>query len=171
MTTKKSLKENKQGLSTKEITICGLFIALSMLFSYLEALIPVSIGIPGVKLGLANLVTIVAMYHLSLPLVFAIACIRVLLSSLLFSNMMVFVYSIAGAFFSILVMYIVKSFKCFSKVGVSVTGGVFHNVGQLVVAFLMLENRNVLYYAPVLVISGVVAGALIGLLASMIRKG
>ncbi len=157
-------------MTTKDISIGGLFVALSMLFGYLEALLPFSIGIPGVKLGLANLVTIVAMYHLSVPVVIAIAVLRVMLSSLLFSNMMVMIYSLAGALISIYVMYICKRAKCFSKVGVSIAGGVFHNMGQLFVAFVLIQNQNVWYYAPILIVSGVIAGGIVGWLASLLSR-
>lgn len=152
------------------VSICGMLIALAMIFSYLEALVPISLGIPGVKLGLANLVTIVAVYQLSVYETIMIAIIRIVLSSVLFSNLTVMLYSLAGAALSLIVMLLLKQCKVFSRAGVSIGGGVAHNIGQLSVAFLMLENQKVLYYAPVLIISGTVAGALIGVLAAMIIK-
>ncbi len=158
----------KQNMTTRRLALCGMLIALAMVLSYLEALIPIPLGIPGVKLGLANLVTIIAVYKLKWQDVFLISAARIILSGILFSNMTVILYSMAGALLSILVMLFMKRCRIFGRVGVSIGGGVAHNAGQLVVAFIMLENQNVFYYAPVLILAGCAAGAGIGILAGMI---
>ncbi len=158
----------KQNMTTRRLALCGMLIALAMVLSYLEALIPIPLGIPGVKLGLANLVTIIAVYKLKWQDIFLISATRIILSGILFSNMTVILYSMAGALLSILVMLFMKRCRIFGRVGVSIGGGVAHNAGQLVVAFIMLENQNVFYYAPVLILAGCAAGAGIGILAGMI---
>lgn len=157
-------------MTTKRLTLCGLLIALAMIFSYLEALIPFSLGIPGVKLGLANLVTIVAVYKLRWTDVLMISVFRVVLSGILFSNLAVILYSLAGAFLSIFVMLLMKRCRIFGRVGVSIGGGVAHNIGQLLAALLMIDSRTLLYYAPVLLLSGSFFGAVIGMLAGLILK-
>lgn len=164
----------RQSMTTENkiyrICLSGMLIGLGMIFSYLEALVPINLGVPGVKLGLANLVTIVALYQLNVKSAALIAFVRVILSSILFSNMTVMLYSLAGAALSLLVMAILARIDIFSKTGVSIAGGVAHNIGQLLVAWLVIENANVLYYLPVLLIAGTVAGACIGILASLISK-
>ena len=154
----------------RRVARCGMLTALAMIFSYLEALIPVSLGIPGVKLGLANLVTMVAVYELPVADVCLISAVRIVVSGVLFSNATVILYSLAGAACSIFVMLLMKKTGRFSKVSVSVAGGVAHNLGQLAVAFVVIEHKSILYYAPVLVLSGVVAGSMIGVLASIVLK-
>ncbi len=152
------------------VCICGMMIALAMIFSYLEALIPVSPGIPGVKLGLANVVTMVALYQLSFREAALIGVIRVILSSILFSNLMVMLYSLAGTILSLIVMLILKRCNVFGITGVSVGGGVAHNMGQLIVAFIILENQTVMYYAPALILFGTAAGVVIGIFAGVITR-
>lgn len=157
-------------MTTKRLTLCGMLIALAMIFSYLEALVPFSFGIPGVKLGLANLVVIVAIYKLKWTDVLMISVLRVLLSGILFYNLAVILYSLAGALLSIFVMLLMKRCRIFSRVGVSIGGGVAHNIGQLLAAFFVIDSRTLLYYMPVLLLSGSFFGALIGILAGLILQ-
>lgn len=152
------------------VCLSGMFIGLAMVFSYLEALVPVHVGIPGVKLGLANLVTIVALYKLDAGYAAWISLVRVVLSAMLFGNMTVMLYSLAGAAISLCIMVLLVRTRLFGMTGVSIAGGVAHNVGQLFVAWLVIENQNVLYYMPVLLLAGTAAGACIGLLASAVMK-
>ena len=150
--------------------LCGVMIALAMVLSYLESLVPVFVAIPGVKLGLANIVTIVALRKLGTREACVISLGRVMLSSLLFGNFVMLIYSLAGANLSIKVMIIVSKIKIFSITGVSICGAVAHNFGQIVVAFIMLENIHIFYYMAVLFIVGAISGALMGMMAGYIIK-
>ncbi len=154
----------------KMTAMCGVFIALALVLSYLETLIPLNFAVPGIKLGLANLVTIVAMFKLGLKPAILISLGRIVLSGILFGNITIIIYSLAGAGLSIIVMFIVKKIKAFSVTGISICGAVSHNMGQIIVAAVVMENANILYYMLVLCITGAVAGTFIGILASIILK-
>ena len=153
---------------TKRIAYCAMLTALAMIFGYVEALIPFSFGVPGIKLGLANLVIVVALYMLSANQVFFIQLARIVLVSFLFGNMSMMLYSLAGGILSFFVMCLLKRKKDFSIIGVSIAGGVSHNIGQLIVASLVVQNIWLAYYLPVLMIAGLVTGFLIGVLAHKI---
>mgnify|MGYP002224179541 CR=1 FL=1 len=118
----------------------GMFLALSLIFSYVETLIPISFGIPGIKLGLANIVTVTALYYAGTKEAFVLAILRNILTGFLFGNLFAIFYSIAGSCFSILIMHLLKKRGSFSVIGVSIAGGVFHNIGQLLVAMLVVES-------------------------------
>ena len=124
----------------KMTAMCGVFIALALVLSYLESLVPLNFAVPGVKLGLANLVTIVALYMLGLKPAILISIGRIILSGILFGNVTVIIYSLAGAGLSIVVMCIVKKIKIFSVTGISICGAIAHNIGQIVVAAFVMEN-------------------------------
>lgn len=158
-------------LSTKRITYTGMFVAIAMVFSYLESMIPVNIAVPGIKLGLANMVTIVVMYRLRISDAWIVSLVRVVLSSLLFGNMTVMVYSMAGAVLSLLVMTLCRKKDLFGLLGTSILGGVSHNAGQIAMAALLMKSGNIMLYMPVLCISGTIAGVCIGLAgAVLVRK-
>ena len=148
----------------------GLFTALAMIFGYVEAILPISVGIPGVKLGLANIVVLFALYYLKPSEAFLINIVRIILVSFMFGNLSVMLYSLAGGVLSFCAMLLFKKSGKFSVYGVSVAGGVFHNVGQLLVAMLVLETMSLVYYGPVLLISGVVTGLVIGIVSSEVIK-
>lgn len=148
----------------------GVFTALALIFSYVETLIPVNFGIPGVKLGLTNLIIVVALYKLPLKEVYLLSVARILLSGFLFGNYFSILYSLAGGLLSLTVMALLKRQNGFSVMGISVAGGVFHNIGQMVVAMLVVETFSVAYYFPVLMIAGLVTGLLIGILANEMLK-
>lgn len=148
----------------------GMMIALAFLLSYVETLIPISLGVPGVKLGLANLVTIVALYVIGVKGAVIISLVRILLVSLTFGNMFSMFYSLGGGILSLVLMAPAKSKRLFSQTGVSIIGGVGHNIGQLAVAAFVVENAAVFYYLPFLLAAGTVAGALIGLLGGIVTK-
>ena len=150
---------------SKRVAKCGLLIALAMVFSYVEVLIPFNFGIPGIKLGLANLIVVVGFYSMKTTDVIAISLVRIFLSGLLFGNLMSILYSLSGGILSIIVMLLLKRLHRFSIVGVSIAGGVFHNIGQIIVAMLILENFAVAVYLPPLLIAGTITGMLIGILA------
>lgn len=169
---KKNIKNSKDSKisstsrsSAKNVAVTGVFIALAMVFSYIETFIPINVGVPGVKLGLANIVTIVVLHKLGAGRAVLVSLIRIVLSAMLFGNMTVMLYSLAGAMVSLLVMAMLCKLKFFSIAGISIAGGVAHNMGQLVLAMFMLSDQHVLYYAPVLIISGTIAGIVTGILA------
>ena len=154
----------------KRIAYYGLLVALAFIFSYVESLIPLNFGIPGIKLGLANLVVIIALYMFGIREAAAISFIRIVLVGFTFSSVAAMVYSLAGGILSLLVMIIAKKSDKLSTLGVSVLGGVFHNVGQIIVAMKILETESLIYYLPVLMVSGIVAGVVIGILAAEVIK-
>ncbi|WP_373216376.1 Gx transporter family protein [Ruminococcus sp. 5_1_39BFAA] len=140
----------------------GLFTAVAIIFGYVETLIPVFAGIPGIKLGLANLAVLFILERYSFREAALVSAVRILVIGFLFGNMFSIVYSLAGAALSLTVMTLMKKWSGFSIMGISVAGGVTHNIGQLLVAIAIVENRSLLYYAPALLVSGVVTGLLIG---------
>lgn len=154
----------------KMTAMCGVFIALALVLSYLESLVPLNFAVPGVKLGLANLVTVVALYMLGLKPAILISIGRIILSGILFGNVTVIIYSLAGAGLSIVVMCIVRKIKIFSVTGISICGAIAHNIGQIAVAAFVMENANILYYMLILCITGAIAGTLIGVLASVVLR-
>ena len=134
-------------------------------------MIPLNIAVPGIKLGLANMVTIVVMYRLRISDAWIVSLVRVVLSSLLFGNMTVMVYSMAGAGLSLLVMTLCRKKDLFGLLGTSILGGVSHNAGQIAMAALLMKSGNIMLYMPVLCISGTIAGVCIGLAgAVLVRK-
>lgn len=133
----------------KKLANMAMLVALAMIFSYVESLIPINFGVPGMKLGVANLVTVTGLYFLEIPEVLAVSVLRVLLTGFLFGNGMSIIYSLAGAVVSLLAMVLVKKMDGNSIVGVSITGDVFHNIGQILVAMAVVENLKLIYYLPV----------------------
>ena len=148
----------------------GMFIAIAMVFSYIESLIPLKIAVPGVKLGLANLVTIVVMVKMDTRSAWMVSLVRVLLSALLFGNMSVMIYSLAGAVLSLIVMTVCMRFRIFGITGMSILGAVSHNAGQVIIAASLMKSGNILIYIPVLCISGTIAGVCIGLAGAVLVK-
>ena len=155
-------------MKTKQIALTAMCVALAMILSYLESLLP-SPGIPGVKLGLANLVVIFALYKLGWGEAAGISLLRVFLVSLLFGHAASLMYSAAGAVLSLAGMIALKKTERLSCVAVSVIGGVLHNVGQILTAWLLM-GPNVIYYLPVLILSGTVAGVAIGVVAALLVR-
>lgn len=157
-------------MKTKKIAYLGLLIALAFVFSYIEFLIPVNIGIPGAKLGLANLVIIVALYTIKERDAFILSMIRIVLVGFTFANLASMLYSLAGGILSFLAMVLAKNSKKFSITGVSVIGGIFHNVGQIIMAICVVKTASLVYYLPVLMVAGIAAGVAIGILGAMVTK-
>lgn len=153
---------------SKKISTCALLVALAMIFSYVETLIPVNLGVPGMKLGIANLVIVIGLYLLKPQEVLFISVVRILLSGFMFGSGMSVIYSLAGGILSFFAMLFLKHTGKFSIVGVSLFGGTAHNIGQLLVAAAVIENMKLFYYLPALVIAGTVTGILIGLIAKRI---
>ena len=158
----------KTRLTTKKVASAALLSSLALIFGYIEFLIPISIGAPGIKLGIANIVIVVALYKLGWKWALPINVVRVLLSALLFGSVFSALYSLAGASLSFIVMALLKKTDKFSIAGVSMAGGVAHNLGQLLIACIAMQTSNVLYYYPVLLISGVATGIGIGILVTIV---
>lgn len=157
-------------MKTREIAETGLLIALALVLSYVESLIPAFVAIPGIKVGLANIVAVYALYGLGFKHAFLISVLRVLLSALLFGTVMTLAYSAAGAVLSLLGMALLKKTGLFGTTAVSVSGAVLHNIGQITVAVFILETDALLYYLPFLILSGVVTGIVIGIISSTTIK-
>lgn len=146
----------------------GVLTALALIFSYVESLIPITVGIPGIKLGLANLLTVFALYKLNKRMALTISVLRIMLSGFLFGNMFSIIYSLAGGILSFCAMIAFKKTNAFTAAGVSIAGGVFHNIGQMIVAILVVESYYVAYYMPVLIIAGAITGLLIGIVTDAV---
>lgn len=155
---------------TKKTAVLGLFIALSLIFSYIESVIPIPLIVPGAKLGLPNTLILLVLYAYGTRDAVVINVARILLSGFLFGNMFSIVYSLSGAFVSFVVMLLAKKAKFFPMKTVSILGGVFHNVGQILVAAFLVSGISVMTYLPVLLAAGVATGLCNGILAEMIYK-
>ena len=154
----------------KRLTALSLLVATAMLLSFVEAQIPSVVPIPGVKLGLANIATLFALYKLGIPDAFAVSAVRVALSALLFGSVSSFAYAIAGAMLSLVVMLVLRQLKLFAPFTVSIAGAVAHNLAQIGVSMLILQTEVVIYYLPALLISGIVTGAAIGSIGALLLK-
>ena len=148
----------------------GLLTALGLIIGYIEFLIPIPLGIPGVKPGFANIVIVWALYSLGPWEALMINGMRIFLSGFLFGNFSMILYSLAGAAVSFLCMCLAKKSGLFSTTGVSMIGGVMHNMGQLLVAMAVLETVSLVYYGPVLLAAGVITGLLIGIVSGEVKK-
>ena len=155
-------------MKAKKVSVMAMCIALAMILSYVESLIP-SPGIPGVKLGLANLVVIFALYRLGWKEAVGISLLRVFLVSLLFGHVASLAYSASGAALSLVGMILLIRTDKLICVSVSVIGGVLHNVGQILMAWALM-GANVVWYLPVLILSGTVAGVAIGVVSALLVK-
>ena len=156
--------------NVRKLTCLALTISFAMVLSYLESRIPAFVAIPGVKVGLANIAVIFTLYKLGPREAATISVIRVLLISLLFGNPVSLIYSLTGAVFSFAVMLLLKRFTPLKEVAVSVCGGVMHNVGQITAAAILLETNVVVYYLPFLLLSGTIAGIVVGVVAALLIK-
>ena len=156
---------------SKTVAFLGVCTALALILAYVEILLqPLIPTLPGMKMGLPNVVIVFLLYRRGVPAAVGVAFLRILLTSMLFGNAMALFYSLAGGFLSLLAMSLLKSTKILSTLGVSVAGGVLHNVGQILVAMLVLETVELGYYLLVLTVSGTVAGIAIGLCGSLLIK-
>lgn len=153
-----------------KVAYFGVFTTLALIFSYVETLIPIQFGIPGVKLGLANLIIVIALYRMKLSEAYLLSIVRVLLAGFIFGNYFSIIYSLAGGLLSLTVMALLRKKGGFSVIGVSIAGGVFHNIGQLIIASVIVETFSVMYYVPALLIAGLVTGLLIGIASDGMLK-
>lgn len=155
----------------KTVAFLGLCTALAMILSYVEVLLPPLFpAVPGIKMGLANIVIIFLLYRNGAVSALCVSLVRIILVSMLFSNMMAFLYSVAGALLSLGVMALLCRLNFLSPTGVSVAGGVTHNLGQVLVAMLLLDTSELFYYMAVLTVTGTLAGILVGVCGSILVK-
>ncbi len=157
-------------MKTKKVAVYGLLIALAFIFSYIDSLVPMPFAVPGMKLGLANLVVITALYTMGPKQAFVLSIVRIILVGFTFRDPSTLAFSIAGGLLSWMLMSIFRHIKLFSMTGVSIIGGVAHNLGQILVAMVYLESGYVIFYFPALLVSGVITGTLIGLLGMLVVK-
>lgn len=155
---------------TKTVAFCGVLTALAMIFSYIESLIPIPLPIYGIKLGVANIAIITILYAIGSKEALLVNVVRIALTAVLFGSLNSFLFSMAGGILSFAVMVCLKKVKLFSMVGVSVAGGVFHNVGQILMAVIVMGSYAIVYYLPVLIIAGIVTGIVIGLVSALVVK-
>ena len=155
----------KKKLTTKQLVTLSALIAVAMILSYIESLIPAFVAVPGVKMGLSNIATVFALYALGWQYAICVSVVRVFLSALLFGNFVSLIYSLSGAALALALMILLKKLDSFSSVGVSVAGGVGHNAGQIIAACIVMENAAISLYIIPLIVSGTLSGIVIGLVA------
>ena len=157
-------------MSVKKLTALSAAVALAMVLSFLESLIPPLVSVPGVKIGLANVVTVFLLYSFGSREAVAVSLIRVILSALLFGSAVSLIYALSGAALSFIGMLLLKKLPLSSEVSVSIAGGVLHNAGQIIAACIVMENAAIISYLPPLIISGTLAGVAVGILAALLVK-
>ncbi|MGM9642634.1 MAG: Gx transporter family protein [Eubacteriales bacterium] len=157
-------------MKPKKVAFLSMCIALSLILSFVESQIPPLAAVPGVKVGLANLVMVFMLYKVGAKETAVVSIIRVLLAGLLFANPLSIIYSLAGATLSLIGMILLKKTGLFAPVTVSVVGGILHNVGQIITACILMETAQIAYYLPILIVSGTIAGIIIGFVAGLILK-
>ena len=161
-------RKSPTGTPGRRVALDGILVALAMIFSYMETFIPFNFGVPCIKLGLANLVVLLGLTFLPAVDVLLISLVRIFLSSLLFGNVMSLWYSLAGGLLSFAAMYLLSRRDDVSLIGMSMTGGVLHNVGQVITAAIVVRTLQLTGYLPVLLVAGLVTGAIIGTLAKLL---
>ena len=154
-------------MKIKKTALLGLCLAVAMIFSYVESLFPLTAGIPGIKMGLPNVITVYLLYRYGIKEAAAVSFTRVFLSALLFGNLFSLIYSFSGAVLSLAVMGGLKRSGLFRIPAVSVSGAVSHNLAQILAAMIIIGFKEILYYLPYLILSGVLSGVLIGVLAAL----
>ncbi len=147
------------------VAVLSVLTGLALILSYLESLIPVFFGFPGMKLGLTNILIVFALYRFSAPEALIINIMRILLSGILFGNPYSIAYSMAGGILSFVIMRLLQRTRALSVTGVSMAGGIFHNVGQILAAVFVVQNYILFHYLPLLLITGTITGFFIGLLS------
>ena len=157
-------------MKTKRLTTLGLAVALALILSYVESLLPPLVAVPGVKVGLPNIVILFLLYRYGWKEAGCVSLVRLLLSAALFTGFAAFFYGLAGAILSLTGAALLKRTDRFSPLGVSVAGGVLHNLGQIALAALILDSGYLFAYLPVLLLSGTLAGAVVGLLAGILIR-
>lgn len=160
----------KRSDKIRRLTTFALLASLAMILSFIESRIPAFVAIPGVKVGLANIAVLFALYRLGTKEAILISVIRIIAVSMLFGTPISAIYSLGGALVSFTVMILLKKLTPATEVSVSVAGAVGHNIGQIVVACILLETNFVIYYLPFLLLSGTIAGIVIGIVSALVIK-
>ena len=156
---------------TKRVATLGVIASLALLLSYVEFLLPpLFVAVPGIKLGLPNVAILFLLYYSGVRDAIGVSFVRVIISAVLFGSVMTLAYSAAGAALSLLVMATLKNMKFFSPLGVSVAGAVAHNIGQTIVAVILLDTPQIAYYMIVLTLTGIVTGAFVGILGGLLLR-
>lgn len=156
--------------AAERVAIVGVMAAFAAILSYIEVLIPFSVGIPGVKLGFANIAVVVVLYMHNARMAMSVNIVRIIVVGLLFGNAFSTLFSLAGALVSWTVMSLVKRTELFTQLGVSVTGGVSHNLAQMLVAAFVVDSYSIVYYMPALIMAGIITGIIIGITSKLIIK-
>ena len=164
------MMQSHNKFASSDVALYGMFISVTLVLSYIESIIPMPIPVPGIKIGLANVAIVWLLYSMGIKATLIVSILRVLLGGFLFGNLFSIAFSLAGAIFSLGTMILLKKLTKLSTVGVSIAGAVMHNVAQIIVAIIVLENGLIVYYLPYLIISGVVTGILIGILGGILYK-
>ena len=164
------MTQSPRSQSASFVARVGLMASLALIFSYIEAIIPYNPGTPGIKLGIANVVTVIALYKFGPKDAVAVSVIRIVIAGLLFNGLFGMLYSLAGASLSLIGMIILKKTGLFSVTGVSMAAGVLHNLGQLLMAAALIEDLRIFFYFPVLMFSGIAAGILVGIISALVLK-
>ncbi|MFI3226644.1 MAG: Gx transporter family protein [Clostridia bacterium] len=155
-------------MKSKQIATYSLMIALCLILTYVEVLIPFNFAIPGVKLGLSNIVVLYALYNMDIKSAFCINLLRILLAGFLFANPITITYSLCGGFLSLFAMILIKKVQCLSLISISITGALFHNIGQIIAAYFYLGSDKIIYYLPFLLVSGLITGLLTGIIGAIV---
>ncbi|NLV59728.1 MAG: Gx transporter family protein [Clostridiales bacterium] len=161
---------NAKKLNTRHIALSGLLTALMLALGYVESLMPISVGIPGIKLGLSNSLLIFAIYMLGAKVSLVLMVLKVVLSGLLFGGVSAMAFSLAGGVVSVLVMILLKRVKGLSPIVVSMVGGAAHNVAQVALAMVILETTKLVYYMAVLLLVGLGMGTVTGIAAAAVLR-
>ena len=156
---------------TQKLTLLGILSCLALILSYIEILLPpIWSAIPGIKIGLPNIIIVFTLYKFSFKDAIEVSFIRIFISALLFSNLVTLIYSISGGVLSLLIMVILKRTEKFSNVGISIAGAVFHNLGQIIAAIFLLKTAEIGYYMIVLMFTGTIAGIGVGIASALLIK-
>lgn len=155
-------------IKNENIALCAILTTVALVFSYIESLIPIPIPVYGVKLGIANIAVITVLYTVGDKEALAVNVLRIIINAALFGNINSFIFSMSGGLLSIIIMIIFKKINIFSIIGVSIAGGVTHNIGQIIAAVFIMNTSVIIYYLPVLIVAGVVTGIVIGVVGYII---
>lgn len=154
----------------ESIAVVGVLSAFAIILSYIETFITFDFYIPGVKLGIANIAVVIVLVKYGMGQAFMVNIIRIFIVCIMFSNTFSLLFSLIGAAFSFVVMCILKRAGCFGIIGISVSGAVFHNIGQIILASILIYGKSIVYYIPVLIIAGIITGIIIGIVSGMVIK-
>lgn len=154
----------------KQIAMMAILIALSFVLSYVDSLIVLPFGIPGIKLGIANIAIIYTLYKIGAKEAIVVSILRLVLSSILFGSVLTFLYSLVGAVLSLSLMIILKKYTNLALITISISGAVLHNIGQIIVAVIVMATKEIVFYLPILIITGILSGIGFGILSVLTIK-